>query len=446
MNRIPKLIVIVFLIGSCAAVSVAASSTGKMAAPPPTTKANTTTTTTTTNPAGGSPFGVGSGAAFLNGNNTSTNGTSNLSGNSTNATNGTGSGWHYTGIHAGVPGPWDYTKGMITGAVADMAKKGAGPFIKRFNRVMLTYSVPGKPWHPTTWDPPTNKLSKHSYWRAVKPLYRGLEMFVLVLLFAGGLYSYSNSSSNAVERQKASRKFFRAVIMIIFGLPICIPFAIHTSNQVTLMFAPNTADFFATPGNTAKLGLGVIFGGGVLAVDAGVVVIAVIARIGLNLAVSFLAAAWPALWAATVVPNKTVKSFGERCLISFAVLMLIGPVQGFGLRFLFWLPLDFSVTSIMSVLATIIGLGALFIVFPKRTIQNIVPDSVTIMSSDAKDAATQSAPGQFVLRQYNATSQGVRNRVVPNRFQSNPDRDPKQRSLSDYQPSFRNRVRKRIRR
>jgi hypothetical protein len=215
------------------------------------------------------------------------------------------------------------------------------------------------------------------WWNAVWTMYGGLTALVVLPIFVSWVYGWSQTTSSR-EREAHLRQIAVAVGLIVGGL-IVIPLALHLVNDLAVGIVPSGKEFMATPGSVSKFGLGLLIGGVVLVLEAGLVVVALLVLLVEWVLVYLLLAVWPLVAVCFASGNRYLKPYGTSAIVALGSILGLKLVQAIWLRFLFELPLSFGQPgmSLLTIGATIVGLLIGFIYLPYAVVTNLWPTLVT---------------------------------------------------------------------
>ncbi|GAA0473047.1 hypothetical protein MUK72_14485 (plasmid) [Halococcus dombrowskii] len=213
-------------------------------------------------------------------------------------------------------------------------------------------------------------ISLDKWWESSWKIYVGLAALVTSPLLVLGVFAWAKPG-RAREREKRLQDVFVAFMLVLFGV-VVMPGILHGANLLSTGVIPGGQELLRTPGNMAKLGIGL------LSINLATVAIALVFGFIQWLMLFFVAALWPlyaALWASG---SKTAKSYSKLGFSLFGLLLGLKFLQALWLRFIFWLPLGFGdpVTSIFSLFIIIFGVFIGFVVFPIYGAVKVVPSFV----------------------------------------------------------------------
>lgn len=213
-------------------------------------------------------------------------------------------------------------------------------------------------------------ISLDKWWESSWKIYVGLAALVTSPLLVLGVFAWAKPG-RAREREKRLQDVFVAFMLVLFGV-VVMPGILHGANLLSTGVIPGGQELLRTPGNMAKLGIGL------LSINLATVAIALVFGFIQWLMLFFVAALWPlyaALWASG---SKTAKSYSKLGFSLFGLLLGVKFLQALWLRFIFWLPLGFGdpVTSIFSLFTIIFGVFIGFVVFPIYGAVKVVPSFV----------------------------------------------------------------------
>lgn len=342
-KRLSRLVVVLLLLGAAAPTVAAQQAPGTETAAPGTDSAPTAM------PAGGS------------------------GGGETNANPNAGAGG---GGNSG-GGAWGMAKGVISGGYEDV-QSGVSSYvagvIDTFNGATLALPAPGEADSPMSWV----QVPEDSWWATSQGIYDPLSKLLLPVLGAAGVFALTRGDEQ--EGREQARKALKCGGWILAG-EILLPLALHGGNILSLGIAPSGAEFMSTPGNVAKLGVGLVLGVGLGTVKIGIVGVGAVVLFVQWFAVHFLYAVWPLLMTARASGVDTLESIGRAGASMFVFLIGLKVLQALLLRFLFGLPMTVDGEGLQTLIATIVGVGIAFIVLPVWGTKKVVPRAVNPVGS-----------------------------------------------------------------
>lgn len=278
------------------------------------------------------------------------------------------------------PSGWDLLEDALAGAVESLAT-GVASLVDTFHYHLLTLPAAGNPADPSTWVPPSDP-----YWQAALLIYGLLSAFLLPLVWAVGWFNVGYP--RGVRRRERLKSLALAFVLIVAGWTLLQAW-FHLWNVAALAFAPSGESFMATPGNAAKLGVGVVLGLVLLATKAVVILVG----LGIHLLFVFLTfvfvALWPlsvALYASDVFAVETMGTAG------IAGTLLLGPLQfvkALVLRLIFEFPLDAGAPETATTfLLVVIGVFLAFVGIPYFGLKRLLPRSIVAAGRRAGRTST----------------------------------------------------------
>ncbi|WP_226023663.1 hypothetical protein [Halomicrobium salinisoli] len=183
---------------------------------------------------------------------------------------------------------------------------------------------------------------------------------------------------DAQRRRMTLRRVAIGFGMILAG-PVVMPMGYHVGSVVGQAIAPSGAEFLQTPGNLARLGIGIGMALLIAYVNLIAVLVALLAYYTLYVVAFFVAALWPLYWGLYAAPFRTLQTAGSVGIGAYATLPLILVTQTAVLRILFSLPLE-GLDIVTSVIVTVGGLLIAFLVLPKVLFNRLAPRSVAALS------------------------------------------------------------------
>ncbi len=325
-----------------------------------------------------------------------------------------------------VQGPVESFKDILEYAGNAFAK-GVSRFVDAFHWVMLTVPAPGDVTKPTTWFPqnplgveeaatepqsenqsgvnqtqqsngtsnessgvgprderrPPDEMQAGSWWPVVWRIYGGLAGLVGLPIAAAGIYAWSNTPSQR-EKDKRLKRVGVMVVMIVGGV-VFIPLMLHLVNALALGIVPSGGEFLKTPGDFTKLGLGLVLGVAVVALEGGLIIIGLIVLFIQWILMYFVVAVWPLAAVCLGSNNRYLKPYGHTIMSVFAGLLILKLIQAIWLRFIFELPLSFSNPggSLLTLGTITAGVLLAFIYLPLYTVKNLLPKVVTTLGQSS---------------------------------------------------------------
>lgn len=263
------------------------------------------------------------------------------------------------------PSPEEFAEAVAEWIVASISA-GLEKFIDTFNRVMFGLPAPGAWEDPDSWVDPTD-----GWWAGVWETYL---ILVPIGVFMGVSAATLALSKPPAERRQRFLTAAKALGLIVFGFPF-LAAVLHLGNALSIALAPAPEEFLSTPGNTAKLGVGVVLGLAVIIVDATVVVIGLAVLFIQYFLVHILVALWPLFWGVRALPFDVARPFGDVGVAGLGVLILLKIFQTATLRFLFEIPWETGQPGalLFSLVGTIVGLVVATLLLPVVAVKKALP-------------------------------------------------------------------------
>lgn len=294
------------------------------------------------------------------------------------ATNSTATGGGGGGLINVDPAKWVFT--ALEG-VANSFVSGVGAVVDAFQHAVFGIDAPGVPGDISTWGPPEGGL-----WAGAWALYWSLAGLAIAFLILQAMRA-TNAPSERESKQKLA-EIGRCAIMVLAGWPVAIG-GLHLADAVAMAFIPEGASFFETPGNTAKLGLGVVLGVVALIFQSSMVLTAIgvimVERIILVVAV----AGWPVWWALRPSDGGFANAASGIGLSAYVGVAGAKVVQSALAYLVFNSEWSFSSVSapFVDVVGSAVGLGVTFIGIPIVVGRNFIPEAMSILGSPAVEVA-----------------------------------------------------------
>lgn len=172
-------------------------------------------------------------------------------------------------------------------------------------------------------------------------------------------------------------------VAIAFGMilagPVVMPMGYHLGSVLAQAIAPSGSEFLQTPGDLSRLGIGIGMSLLVAYLNLIGALVALIAYYVLYIVAFFVAALWPLYWGLYASPFRTLQTAGSVGLGAYMTIPVIVIAQTAVLRILFSLPLS-GLDIITSVIVTVGGLFAAFLVLPKTLFNRLTPRAISAMS------------------------------------------------------------------
>ena len=240
-------------------------------------------------------------------------------------------------------------------------------------------------------------INLDGWWEATWGIYAGLAAIFGLPVVVSGVIAWTRSDITGREKSQRLREVGKALGMIVAG-PLLIPLALHIGNLFAIGVAPSGTEFFATPGNAAKLGIGLAVAIPLLAIETGVILISLLILFAQWLAVFFVCASWPIFAAAVASNSQYAQPLGTLGVTSLLILIALKALQAIWLRFLFELPLDWTnPASLLTLLAIIVGLAIGFIGLPIKGTEKALPQTVTSAGRETRNRAPDREEVQSVI-------------------------------------------------
>lgn len=279
----------------------------------------------------------------------------------------------------------DLAEGAVNWTVAQI-ETGISGFVSLFNHIVYALPAPGSPDDPMSWQDPQNR-----WWPAVWATYLTLAPVGFWLVGLG----YLRLADAPQEQRRAQlRQSTHALLAILFGFLVA-PLGLHMGNVLALGLAPSGTEFMSTPGNAAKLGLGILFGA-VLVLIKGVIVLVGLLVLFLQYFVTHLVVAfWPLFWGFRATPFDGLRAIGHAGVAAWLVLIVLKVVQSGILRLMFeipWAPASEPGSAILALVGTAMGLGFTTILLPKIALSKMIPAAVLMMGTRRAGGAARNVP------------------------------------------------------
>ena len=325
------------------------------------------------------------GSLRANGNSTNSSNATNAT-NSTNATNATAANSSAGGAGGGncgvtnpggcIPSIEDMIDGAIQYVVGGITENLKG-IVQSFSDMMVGLPAPGDGWDVSTWANPDN-----GWWPGIYQAYAVFSGISIALLGLAFMYAYE--TTDRYKRRKRLKRLALHAVMILFGAIIIIPASLHFFDTLAESVAPSANEFFSSPGDLGKLGVGIILGGALAFFQSSIVLVGIGVLLAIFVAIHFLVAFWPLFWVARLAPISSVEWVGNAGIAAFYALCVMRVLQSAFLRVMFALPWDPVTTgagsAIAALIMTIIGLYIAFITLPKTFAKKAIP-GVQMLSS-----------------------------------------------------------------
>lgn len=320
-------------------------------------------------------------------------------------------------------------KKIVKQAIATISTtitNGVEALIGFFNWVLVTLPAPGQALKPASWFPgfispmdsasatgtggnvsatlngtagnattgiptsPPKTLHLDRWWRGVWVMYAGLVGLVVLPLFVSWIYQWSRRAQTPRERSRRMTQIAKSFGLIILG-PVILPLSLHLASMTAIGIVPSGHEFLTT-GNAAKYGLGALFGLIIASIVGGVISVGLVVTLLQWVLPFILVAGWPLFCVCLASESEHIKPYGRAGLSAFVTLLILKVVQTIWLRFLFILPVDFSVGGLLAVAVIAIGVVIGFVYLPYYAVQKIVPNVVETMGKRASEVERDDIP------------------------------------------------------
>lgn len=260
---------------------------------------------------------------------------------------------------------WDLLAGALEGFVESLAD-GVGVLVDIFHGRLLTLPASGVAGDPSTWVPPSDP-----YWQAAFIVYAMLSVFVLPLIWSVGWFNVGFPRGG--RRRDRLKTLALAFVLIVAG-GVFLQAWIHLWNEAALAFAPSSEEFLATPGSTAKLGLGVALGAALLFFKAIVVLAGLVIHALFVILTYLFVAVWPlsvGLYATGVWP---LDGMGTAGITGTLVLPILQFAKALVLRLVFEFPLDATdPATAWTFVLVLVGVTVAFVAIPYVGLKRLLP-------------------------------------------------------------------------
>ena len=265
---------------------------------------------------------------------------------------------------------------------------GIGSFVDAFNKFLFPLPVPGE-----AWDIRSMLTDQSGFWPGVWFMMTVTEVFTAVFLTV-----QAARASGMRDRRKQRDRYKQIGKATIFGLApgVLLLFVfLHPFNTFLLEVAPSGSEFLSTPGNAGRLGIGLVLGGLLLLINAGIVGLGIAARVFIYFSMYVIYWLWGPAWALTTSESGNARNVGY-VVISAAVAVFVSVViQVAILRFAFEVPFDFeSAEGAVQALIAIVAQAALvflaLIYVPWRAAKSLIPRSMAMMGRRATTGTRES--------------------------------------------------------
>lgn len=317
----------------------------------------------------GPGFGPGSGVPVTGGGSDGTRETSAPSGSGGGSSGGGGGLLNLN--------PWGFVAGAVSGAVQDLSTTAAG-LIDGFHSILLGVPAAGEIDRPSTWISPAHG----TWWYTAYVLYYAL---VGVLILPAMWRVVQTFATSGPTSEEDAREAILLVVKLMVGF-LWLQGLYHAGNAVVMGFVPNGEEFFATPGNLVKLGLGVLIGGVALSINAVAVVVAVVAGLMLKFLQYFLTALYPVAVYFRHGTSGASSTSGAVVVAGTYLIVLIRGFQAVALWFAFHLPMDVTnPQTVGSILMVMVITLVVFIVVPYAGAKKVIPEATAITYGKIKN-------------------------------------------------------------
>lgn len=268
-----------------------------------------------------------------------------------------------------IPGPWEWVKGVIRGFVHGVAD-GASSLIDMFNSIFFGVPAPGSATNIGSWTNPSD-----GNWGGVWKMYWLNASIMFTLLVIANMWSFSNND-RAMQRS-LFRKSIKGMFHILFGF-IYLAALLHIGDVMATSFAPSGDQLLSTPGNIAKLGLGIVFGGAILFFKSGVIAVAVFLVVLFYFTVLLVVAFWPWFITFRLLPIPAFGSFGSLGITILPSIVVLRVFQAACLQLLHLMSWDITKGSafVLALVGTAVGLLFVFIGLPAVGYRKILPSAM----------------------------------------------------------------------
>lgn len=273
------------------------------------------------------------------------------------------------GLLGGMFSPTQWYQQIVWFFTKDIAR-GAASVVQELNAIKFGVPAPGTIGNFASWLNPTN-----GKWPTVMPIYEAFSALALGPVLAMG--AYRTFAADPYERRDEFRKLAKSGGLIVLGL-ILVPAYLHGMDVLARALAPDGKEFFATPGNAAKLGIGLTLGAAALTVNAGIVLLSVAMLLVQDYLIYVAVMFYPLGVLALSSRLSTIQYIGAVPMTMIVFLGALKPIQAGILRFTFSLPLSFGepAASLETLIITMAALLIAFIVAPIKGTLKAVPNAV----------------------------------------------------------------------
>lgn len=268
---------------------------------------------------------------------------------------------------------WGCYSSVVKTVLEDFTS-GVSAFVDKFHEETLTLPAPGSLDDPMSWLYPENDK-----WPHIMPIYWALYSVVAIPMLAQG--SWNIFASDPHERRPEARRWGKNLFLLVGGLVI-VPLALHGGNVIAMGFSPQGEEFFATPGDAAKLGVGLTMGAILLWIKAILVAVAIIVVLVQDIMTYWAVAMYPAAIWLVSTRNTFAQAIGAGIIGMLSFLIFLKCAQAIFLRFLFEMPMgtDQAAASLMTIIQTIIGVVVAFVALPYYGTLKAIPASAVMIT------------------------------------------------------------------
>lgn len=294
----------------------------------------------------------------------------------------TGSGGEDSGngpIQVDIPNPLsvDFSPPNAREVIASVARDGQRALyegtrrtINNANSYLFSLPAPGQPDDPSTWVNP-----ERGWWSGVTDAYWALSFIAILTLIPWTMLAMGQDA----RRQRATFRRVAVGFGMILAGPVVMPMGYHVGSVFAQAIAPSGTEFLQTPGNLARLGIGIGMALVIAYVNLASVLLALIAYYTLYVVAFFVAALWPLYWGLYAAPFRTLQTAGSVGIGAYMTLPIILVTQTSVLRILFSLPLE-GLDIVTTVIVTVGGLIIGFFVLPRVLFNRLAPRAVAALS------------------------------------------------------------------
>lgn len=198
---------------------------------------------------------------------------------------------------------------------------------------------------------------------------------------------YTGTKGPKERRKKWTRQGI-ATVMILGGYHFFAPFYLHLFNSLAIEIAPSGADFTASFGNMARLGLGLFFGGIVVIISSSSFAAGLLSIIFTDGLVYISYAAWGLIWAAWASSGQA-RGYGLQGIYTFGALGALALMQALVLDVIFNIPWTGSAGPLAALTGTAVGLAIAYIFLPVVFLRQTVSSAAMAIGTGAALASTQ---------------------------------------------------------